>query len=285
MKGNVIRLALMLTMGLYGYSVSAQNLENIETGSARAFALANAVTADPPGIDSIHFNPAGLSRLPDVGRLIEYHLIVAAADVGLEKGKANYEEVLNSDINFDDCDNECLLGGTYEDPAGDYDIRPSRLLVPIPKYGLVKFDQSDGFTPVAYPRAGVAIRSPGSKFTFANSFYPEIMGGIAFDTSDRGEYGGLNHLAATFFNYFTPTVAYQINNEWSVGLGMGFIGNRWDADAYIRLPHPLVGALGKAFQQVCSGDEDILDFCSEIDSEDNPLDPWKSLVRLEGVLE
>ncbi|MCG8671349.1 MAG: outer membrane protein transport protein, partial [Pseudomonadales bacterium] len=46
-----------------------------------------------------------------------------------------------------------------------------------------------------------------------------------------------------------------------------------------------VGALGKAFQQVCSGDEDILDFCSEIDSEDNPLDPWKSLVRLEGVLE
>src|SRR5690349_9650707 len=28
-----------------------------------AMSMGNAVTADPPGLDSIHFNPAGLSRL------------------------------------------------------------------------------------------------------------------------------------------------------------------------------------------------------------------------------
>ena len=29
-----------------------------------AMAMGNAVTADPPGINSIHFNPAGLARIP-----------------------------------------------------------------------------------------------------------------------------------------------------------------------------------------------------------------------------
>src|SRR5476649_305122 len=36
--------------------------ENLTT-SVTAMALGNAVTADPPGIDSIHFNPAGLARM------------------------------------------------------------------------------------------------------------------------------------------------------------------------------------------------------------------------------
>lgn len=29
----------------------------------KALSMGNAVTADPPGINSIHFNPAGLSRI------------------------------------------------------------------------------------------------------------------------------------------------------------------------------------------------------------------------------
>ena len=37
-------------------------VENLTT-SVVAMALGNAVTADPPGIDSVHFNPAGLARL------------------------------------------------------------------------------------------------------------------------------------------------------------------------------------------------------------------------------
>ncbi|MCG8672078.1 MAG: outer membrane protein transport protein [Pseudomonadales bacterium] len=265
--------------------VMAQLLENLETGSARAFALANAVTADPPGIDSIHFNPAGLSRLPDVGRLIELHMIAAAASVDFHKRKVADDDLFKTDINFDGCDNHCFVNGESEDPAGDINLRPNEILVSLPKFGVIKFDHGSGYTPVVVPRAGVAIRNPGSKFTFANSFYAELMGGLNFDTSDRGDYGGVNFLSITFFNYFTPTISYEINNKWSIGVGMGFIGSRWDVDADIRLPHPLVGALGKALDGICSSAGEEPDFCADFESEGTVLDPWKNLIRLEAELE
>ena len=37
-------------------------MEDLTVLSPKAIAMANAVTADPPGIDSIHFNPAGLMQ-------------------------------------------------------------------------------------------------------------------------------------------------------------------------------------------------------------------------------
>jgi hypothetical protein len=41
----------------------------------RGIALANTCTADPPGIMSIHYNPAGLSMLPD-GKVFENGLTI-----------------------------------------------------------------------------------------------------------------------------------------------------------------------------------------------------------------
>ena len=58
----------------------AQLAQNLLIGNAKALSLGNAVTADPPGIDSIHFNPAGLSRL----RGTQYELKFIAADVAVE---------------------------------------------------------------------------------------------------------------------------------------------------------------------------------------------------------
>jgi len=46
-------------------------IENLTVGNAKALALGHAVTADPPGIDSIHFNPAGLARLSGEQKLVE----------------------------------------------------------------------------------------------------------------------------------------------------------------------------------------------------------------------
>src|SRR5471032_2826500 len=49
--------------------------ENLTT-SVVAMALGNAVTADPPGIASIHFNPAGLARL--TGDSESFHMFGAS---------------------------------------------------------------------------------------------------------------------------------------------------------------------------------------------------------------
>ena len=44
-------------------TVLASFTDSLTIGSAKALSLGHAVTADPPNIDSIHFNPAGLIRL------------------------------------------------------------------------------------------------------------------------------------------------------------------------------------------------------------------------------
>src|SRR3990167_5596490 len=52
-------LATLVTVGA-STRVSAELIEDLTVVSPKALALANAVTADPPGIDFIHFNAAGL---------------------------------------------------------------------------------------------------------------------------------------------------------------------------------------------------------------------------------
>ena len=48
--------------GLLSLSAHATLTENLAV-SPVAMSLGNAVTADPPGLDSIHFNPAGLAKI------------------------------------------------------------------------------------------------------------------------------------------------------------------------------------------------------------------------------
>ena len=67
MSPNPVRSALLMcgiscTLLLPTQS-HAQLAQNIFIGNPKALALGNAVTADPPGIDAIHFNPAGLAKL------------------------------------------------------------------------------------------------------------------------------------------------------------------------------------------------------------------------------
>ena len=69
-------------------STQAQLMQNLFLGNAKAFSLGNAVTADPPGIDSIHFNPAGLTALK--GR--QYQLKIAGAFFDVKADFSSSEE-------------------------------------------------------------------------------------------------------------------------------------------------------------------------------------------------
>jgi hypothetical protein len=62
----------------------AQVTHNITLGNPKALALGNAVTADPPGIDSIHFNPAGLAKIK--GRERQFKFLVAHMTLEAEFG-------------------------------------------------------------------------------------------------------------------------------------------------------------------------------------------------------
>ena len=59
---NIRTVWTLVAMLLAGHvsPCRAALVENLTMGNAKALALGNAVTADPPGVDAIHFNPAGL---------------------------------------------------------------------------------------------------------------------------------------------------------------------------------------------------------------------------------
>ena len=63
MKNKILVLTLSFIFALCSsLSVYGQLGQNLTIANAKALSLANAVTADPPGPDSLHFNPAGLYR-------------------------------------------------------------------------------------------------------------------------------------------------------------------------------------------------------------------------------
>lgn len=60
---TTIRIVATALVALLATPASAVLTDSLTIGNAKAISLGHAVTADPPGIDAIHFNPAGLADL------------------------------------------------------------------------------------------------------------------------------------------------------------------------------------------------------------------------------
>ena len=76
MLGKRFMLLLLLA---YADSALAVVADSLTIGNAKALSLGNAVTADPPGIDAIHFNPAGLARINGVCFASSGECVISAA--------------------------------------------------------------------------------------------------------------------------------------------------------------------------------------------------------------
>ena len=74
-KRRILAALIASTISCGAEAQLAQNL----TIHPKALALGNAVTADPPGILSIHYNPAGLTKLDD--RQLEVNLMSVYLDI------------------------------------------------------------------------------------------------------------------------------------------------------------------------------------------------------------
>lgn len=219
---------LLLVMGIS--TGLAQLGQNVPIASAKATALGNAVTADPPGIDSIHFNPAGLTRLS--GSEIQLKGVLASIDAG-----ATFQstEGYNSQLEF--------FG--FQDQYADRDSEVAGLAILMPFAGVVKMDAWAGG-----PMGGIAYRPPGSSFTFATAVYAPLIGGLYHEGDDPGIFSGRER-AITRLTYLSPSVGYQVTPEFAVGasLGVSYFGLGLDMD--LRFPNLLVMGLGGVSNGLC----------------------------------
>lgn len=202
-------LALALLLLANSRVALAQLAQNLMAGNAKAISLGNAVTADPPGIDSIHFNPAGLSRLK--GRTRQLKLVLA--DVKIE---GSFTSNPKYDCYFDE---ECASGlgirAFKNDPMRNSKSELDSLAVYVPGNGVTAIP-----FPIA-PLGGVSYQPPAGRLTFGTAVYAPLAGGFIRDGDDTGRFYG-RKVGLARLTYFSPTVAWAFSEELQFGFGVGF---------------------------------------------------------------
>ena len=268
----IIYLVTAATL-LFASSSYAQLGQNLFQGNAKATALGNAVTADPPGVDSIHFNPAGLSRLK--GRQFEVKLITGTASAEAEFiATDSYKESLKS------------RGYSIEDDAmANTKTSLSSFAGYMPGVGIVESPTGTVIPPS--PMFGMSYTPPGSRFTFANAAYASMAGGYVREEDDPAAYYG-QKAGLSRLTYFAPSVSFQATETLSLGVSVGFSYLGVGLELPVRFPNPLVETVDNLTAGTLCPDPngglqidvtDFVDLCS------GKVSPFNTLFSIETEME
>lgn len=203
-------LAVAVIAAFSATTAEAVLTDNITLGNAKALALGHAVTADPPGIDSVHYNPAGLTRLKGTKR--ELKLIAGSFNIELEFGKGytdSWEKKLQ-DVRDAGGTDEFL----YDESNGQTsETEGAALLLP--------FVGMEDIPVILAPLGGASYNPPGSNITFATNVYSPMMVGFNRSDTDPGRFMG-ERLSFSLITYFAPSVAVEFSDTLSFGAALTF---------------------------------------------------------------
>ncbi|MEJ2898571.1 outer membrane protein transport protein [Acinetobacter sp. NS-4] len=226
----------------------------------RSLSMGNAVTADPPGISAIHFNPAALTKIE--GLQTDVQGILANFDIKREFSvPAGYNVFGYSDDPMVCNDGPEVSSDLCTDFKGTVngDVEYVSLYVPVLKKMV---DLGEGL-PMAAPTAGIAYKPPGSKTTFATAMYAPLVAGFGAENGNPGNYMG-QQVALERITYLSPSIAYQVNDELSVGASIGMSYQAIGLKTDLRFPNELIGMLRMIDEVVCTPFKENSDIITDI---------------------
>lgn len=251
----------MLRAGVAVLALGALNahaalMENLGIGVV-AMSMGNAVTADPAGLDAMHFNPAGLSRLK--GTHQQWSAFVASV---APQASFSAPDGFN-------------VGGWTDDPLIGQKTGPVRNTVYLPGIGKVK-----GVTLpfMAGGSLAYSFNDAGSPWTFALSAYPSLATNFerSKDPNDPARFSGrevtIQRLAA-----FTPGLSYKVNDALSFGAVVPFSHQAFVLNTDLRFPNQLLGTIGNLQKGWCGANDSnaidlyLLGLCNGADAQINPF--------------
>lgn len=151
-------LARTLLLTIPAMPAYGQLFQNITIGDPKALGLANAVTADPPGIDSIHFNPAGLAKLK--GRHTNYKFLSGHMTIESTTGSQAHSQKVR------DAFEQINPGQNFPvDDQANRSASTSAPMVMLPFFGLTEPAL------LAAPYGGVSVELRDSGITLATMAY------------------------------------------------------------------------------------------------------------------
>lgn len=235
--------AIAIAISLAG-NANAQLATNLSI-DLRALSMGNAVTADPPGISAVHYNPAGLAKLD--GRRADFQFLAASfsmetefsAPPGFNVFGFSDDPVVCNDAPRDGVDNCSSF------KKGKSTIEGVSLYVPILDEAV---DLPPG--PLLAPLFAFSFKSPGSKFTFANAMYAPMAAGFYRDGDDPGNFLG-ERVALERITLLSPSVGYQVTDEVSVGMSIGLSYQAVHLETDFRAPNELLGVMRVIDEDIC----------------------------------
>lgn len=233
------RLLAILVLGTGIAQPARADLADNLTASPTAMALGNAVTADPPGVESIHFNPAGLARI--TGNTKTDAIFIASI-------RANASFKSAPDLN---------LGGFKDDPLNGARTGPARQAIYVPVVGVPHWRLPAAIA----PGLGFTFNTPGSPFTFGTATYLSMAYTLdrTEQKDDPGRYQG-KLMDIQRLVYLSPSVGYKVSDTWSIGVGIPIAYSAFAIDTDMRFPNKLLGTIGKLQQGVCpNGNSNVVD--------------------------
>jgi long-subunit fatty acid transport protein len=234
---NVGCAALAATAALLATPARAALTENLAV-SPVAMSLGNAVTADPPGLDSIHFNPAGLAKIKSDTRSDTIFGAVL-------RTTANFHQPAGFDI-----------GGYTEDPLAGTHSDHNKQAIFIPIAGV-----PSPRVPLALAAGlGLSWHNEGSPWTFATATYVPQAVGIdrTKNPDDPARFDGKKVVIQRLV-YLSPSVGYQVNDQFSVGFAIPIAHQGFALDTEMRFPNKLLGIIGKLQDAWCGNSGNPLD--------------------------
>jgi len=229
------RLAVKKTAGLFAVLILASAAIMLAATPAfaafteqfaittKAISLANTCTANPPGVLSIHYNPAGLSKLPE-GNVFSQGLTIP----WLVKTSK-----FTADKDFEGFFHQWgpQEGETPDPVAGTKDSNSSgALYVPI-------LNKTVNF--LVGPSSGLSTRQPGSRWTFAIANYAPFAGGLNYKSGSPVSWGGRT-LFQQHLIYAAPGASYQLTPTLALGVSVGIGQTAMGIRMKMRTPNELV---------------------------------------------
>lgn len=195
----------------------AQLVQNISVGNPKAMALAHAVTADPPGIDSIHFNPAGLAKIDRrqwqvklFGAYATFDTDIGASEVPFDIKQAYCGVKAGCDAD----DPASVLTHWPTDPVANTSYSTDKPALMLPGSGLTSLPA------LVAPFFGVAVKDYQHDFTFATAIYSPQAFGYERDEDSPARYQGIQ-ASFTRITYLAPSIGFKASDTLSLGASAG----------------------------------------------------------------
>ena len=230
-----------------------------------AMAMGNAVTADPPGINSIHFNPAGLARLP-TGKFKTDTLVIAGIQT-----EEHYRSAPDMDI-----------GGFTNDPLNETASGRVKHHLYIPGFGMLPWK----LPVLAAGNLGFSFNKEGSPFTFGTTTYAPFIMSLdrTEDPDDPSRFmGKVVHMQRLV--YLSPAVGYKYSDTLRFGVAVPIAHQAIVIDTDMRMPNKLLGITGSLQKGFCGeeGKPNVIDtftvgLCGG--GKDGMLDPFKKVANM-----